>query len=68
MPTLIKAGYLEQLCAQCSGYKGWINHSEHIKKLICTVFWRAGACAEHGPKGDAGPTELQVIAGVVMSG
>ena len=45
MATFIKAGFWEQLCVPCKGYKGWLNLDELIKKLASTVV---------GPQGPAG--------------
>ena len=33
MATFIKAGFWEQLCKPCRGYKGWLNLDELIKSL-----------------------------------
>ncbi len=30
MPTFIKAGFWEQLCKPCKGYKGWLNLDEFV--------------------------------------
>lgn len=32
MPTFIKAGFWEQVCKSCNGYKGWLNLDEFVKK------------------------------------
>lgn len=34
MSTWIKAGFWQNLCPSCSGYKGWLNLTEFVKKLI----------------------------------
>lgn len=34
MSTWIKAGFWQTLCPGCSGYKGWLNLTEFVKKLI----------------------------------
>jgi hypothetical protein len=51
MPTFIKAGFWEQLCKPCRGYKGWLN----LDKLISDI---AGPGVP-GPQGPEGPQGVQ---------
>lgn len=57
MPTFIKAGFWEQLCVPCKGYKGWLNLDELIKKLASTVV------GPQGPQGVQGVQGIQGVAG-----
>lgn len=34
MSTWIKAGFWEELCKPCNGYKGWLNLTEFVKSVI----------------------------------
>lgn len=34
MPTFIKAGFWEELCKPCRGYKGWLNLDQLITSLL----------------------------------
>ena len=34
MSTWIKAGFWEELCKPCQGYKGWLNLTEFVKSVI----------------------------------
>jgi hypothetical protein len=53
MPTFIKAGFWEQLCKPCTGYKGWLNLDELIKKLASTVVGPQGPQGIQGEQGAA---------------
>ena len=55
MATFIKAGFWEQLCKPCTGYKGWLN----LDKLISDI---AGPGVP-GPQGPTGPQGAQGIQG-----
>lgn len=46
MSTWIKAGFWEQLCKPCQGYKGWLNLTEFVKSI---------AQLYPGPQGPPGP-------------
>jgi hypothetical protein len=46
MSTWIKAGFWQQLCNDCKGYKGWLNLTEFVKSI---------AQLYPGPMGPAGP-------------
>jgi len=50
MATFIKAGFWEQLCKPCTGYKGWLN----LDKLISDVVGPP-IPGPPGPPGPAGP-------------
>jgi len=67
MPTFIKAGYWEQLCAQCRGYKGWLNLDELIKKLASTVVGPPGPMGPQGPQGVEGPQGIQGETGAALT-
>jgi hypothetical protein len=54
MPTFIKAGFWEQLCVPCKGYKGWLNLDELIKKLASTVVGPQGPQGIQGEQGEQG--------------
>jgi len=45
MSTFIKAGFWEQLCKPCRGYKGWLNLDEFVNSRVVP-----------GPPGPPGPT------------
>jgi len=45
MATFIKAGFWEQLCKPCRGYKGWLNLDEFVNSRVVP-----------GPPGPPGPT------------
>jgi hypothetical protein len=44
MSTFIKAGFWEQLCKPCKGYKGWLNLDEFVDSRVVP-----------GPEGPPGP-------------
>jgi hypothetical protein len=48
MPTFIKAGFWEQLCVPCKGYKGWLNLDEFVNSRVVP--------GPPGPQGPAGVT------------
>jgi hypothetical protein len=56
MATFIKAGFWEQLCKPCTGYKGWLN----LDKLISDI---AGPGVP-GPIGPEGPQGVQGEQGI----
>jgi hypothetical protein len=51
MPTFIKAGFWEQLCKPCKGYKGWLNLDEFVNSRVVP-----GPPGPTGPQGPTGPT------------
>ena len=55
MATFIKAGFWDQLCKPCTGYKGWLN----LDKLIAEI---AGPGVP-GPIGPEGPQGVQGLQG-----
>ena len=70
MPTFIKAGFWEQLCKPCTGYKGWLNLDELIKKLASTVVGPQGPQGiqgEQGPQGVEGPQGIQGETGAALT-
>jgi hypothetical protein len=70
MPTFIKAGFWEQLCVPCKGYKGWLNLDELIKKLASTVVGPQGPQGiqgEQGPQGVQGPQGIQGETGAALT-
>ena len=44
MSTFIKAGFWDQLCKPCTGYKGWLNLDEFVNSRVVP-----------GPQGPPGP-------------
>jgi hypothetical protein len=58
MATFIKAGFWEQLCKPCTGYKGWLN----LDKLITDVVGQ-GTIGPIGPQGPQGVQGAQGIQG-----
>ena len=48
MATFIKAGFWEQLCVPCKGYKGWLNLDEFVNSRVVP--------GPEGPEGPPGPT------------
>ena len=46
MATFIKAGFWEQLCVPCKGYKGWLNLDEFVNSRVVP--------SPPGPQGPAG--------------
>jgi hypothetical protein len=44
MSTFIKAGFWDQLCKPCKGYKGWLNLDEFVNSRVVP-----------GPEGPVGP-------------
>jgi hypothetical protein len=63
MSTFIKAGFWEQLCKPCKGYKGWLNLDELIKSLASTVVGPQGPQGIQGPQGPQGVEGPQGIQG-----
>ena len=55
MATWIKAGFWEELCKPCKGYKGWLNLDALIQSLTSGIV---------GPQGPIGPQGEQGIQGV----
>jgi hypothetical protein len=47
MSTFIKAGFWEQLCKPCTGYKGWLNLDEFVNSRVVP--------GPQGPQGNPGP-------------
>ena len=50
MTTFIKAGFWEQLCKPCKGYKGWLNLDEFVNSRVVP-----GPEGPEGPEGPQGP-------------
>lgn len=70
MATFIKAGFWEQLCKPCTGYKGWLNLDELIKKLASTVVGPQGPQGIQGiqgPQGVEGPQGIQGETGAALT-
>lgn len=51
MATFIKAGFWEQLCKPCKGYKGWLNLDDFVESRVVP-----GPPGPQGPPGPTGPT------------
>lgn len=58
MATFIKAGFWEQLCKPCAGYKGWLN----LDKLILDIAGQ-GTVGPQGPQGVQGVQGIQGVQG-----
>lgn len=58
MSTWIKAGFWEQLCVPCRGYKGWLNLTKFVEETASTVV------GPPGPQGVPGPQGIQGIQGI----
>ena len=70
MATFIKAGFWEQLCKPCTGYKGWLNLDELIKKLASTVVGPPGpqgVQGDQGIQGVEGPQGIQGETGAALT-
>jgi hypothetical protein len=70
MSTFIKAGFWEQLCKPCKGYKGWLNLDELIKSLASTVVGPQGpqgVQGEQGEQGVEGPQGIQGETGAALT-
>jgi hypothetical protein len=70
MATFIKAGFWEQLCKPCTGYKGWLNLDELIKSLASTVVGPQGpqgVQGEQGEQGVEGPQGIQGETGAALT-
>jgi hypothetical protein len=70
MATFIKAGFWEQLCKPCKGYKGWLNLDELIKSLASTVVGPQGpqgVQGEQGLQGIQGPQGIQGETGAALT-
>jgi hypothetical protein len=70
MSTFIKAGFWEQLCTPCRGYKGWLNLDELIKKLSSGTVGPQGPQGiqgEQGPQGVQGPQGIQGEVGAALT-
>ena len=61
MATFIKAGFWEQLCKPCKGYKGWLNLDDFVKRIASTV---VGPPGPQGPTGPQGPQGVQGPQGI----
>jgi hypothetical protein len=55
MSTFIKAGFWEQLCKPCKGYKGWLNLDEFVESRV--VPGPEGPEGPQGPQGPPGPSD-----------
>ena len=53
MATWIKAGFWEQLCKPCQGYKGWLNLDKLITEVVGPPI--PGPPGPTGPQGPQGP-------------
>lgn len=60
MATFIKAGFWEQLCKPCKGYKGWLNLDEFVDSRVVP--------GPPGPEGPQGPQGEQGLNGVGWHG
>jgi hypothetical protein len=63
MSTFIKAGFWEQLCKPCKGYKGWLNLDEFVESRVVP-----GPQGPQGPPGPAGGLFAQTGNSTIISG
>lgn len=56
MATWIKAGFWEELCKPCKGYKGWLNLTEFVKSIAQLYPGPQGPQGEQGEQGPPGPS------------
>ena len=63
MATFIKAGFWEQLCKPCKGYKGWLNLDEFVNSRVVP-----GPQGPTGPPGPAGGLFAQTGNSTIISG
>lgn len=54
MSTWIKAGFWEQLCKPCQGYKGWLNLDKLVENIVLENPGPQGPIGPEGPQGPAG--------------
>jgi len=57
MATFIKAGFWEQLCKPCTGYKGWLNLTKFVQDTASEIV------GPQGPQGVQGPQGIQGVQG-----
>ena len=63
MATWIKAGFWEQLCKPCRGYKGWLNLDNLIQSVASTIVGPPGPQGPVGPQGIQGEQGEQGVQG-----
>lgn len=63
MATFIKAGFWEQLCKPCTGYKGWLNLDDFVNSRVVP-----GPPGPPGPTGPAGGLFAQTGNSTIISG
>jgi hypothetical protein len=65
MPTFIKAGFWDQRCEPCNGYKGWLNLDSLIKNVAGTsgTTGSSGTSGVSGTSGTSGTSGLTGAAG-----
>ena len=59
MPTFIKAGFWDQRCEPCNGYKGWLN----LDSLIKNVAGTSGTTGSSGTSGVSGTSGTSGLTG-----
>ena len=59
MPTFIKAGFWDQRCEPCNGYKGWLN----LDSLIKNVAGTSGTTGSSGTSGISGTSGTSGLTG-----
>lgn len=71
MPTFIKAGFWQQLCKPCNGYKGWLNLDQLIESVVGPALpgppGPQGIQGEQGPQGVEGPQGIQGEVGAALT-
>lgn len=68
MATWIKAGFWEQLCKPCQGYKGWLNLDKLITDTVGDgIVGPQGPAGPQGPQGVQGPQGIQGEVGAALT-
>jgi hypothetical protein len=70
MATWIKAGFWEQLCKPCQGYKGWLNLTKFVQDTASEIVGPPGPQGNpgpQGPQGNEGPQGIQGETGAALT-
>lgn len=70
MSTWIKAGFWEQLCKPCQGYKGWLNLTKFVEETASEIVGPPGPqgpIGPQGPQGVEGPQGIQGETGAALT-
>ena len=64
MSTWIKAGFWEQLCVPCRGYKGWLNLTKFVQDTASGIVGPQGPVGPQGIQGEQGEQGVQGPQGI----